>query len=163
MNGILCRSTVLTPCRSKSQAELPNTLRLCPSSALGAGKTTTVQDRLDRLEDKNVRRALHSRQQKAGPFNDVTESDDSDAAADDPHSEKNSSGGQRDEFAPRGPVVVVGSHSTEIKKQEVPASTIGSALQRNADGSIVEARIIKKKGKGTRVCPFFFVLAALVT
>ena len=103
------------------------------------------------------------RQQKAGPFDDVSESEDSDAAADDHHSETDSREAQRDESTPQGPVGVVGSLSTEIKKQEVPASTIGSALRRNADGSVVEARIMKKKGKGARVCLFFFVLAALVT
>jgi ATP-dependent RNA helicase DHX37/DHR1 len=45
----------------------------------------------------------------------------------------------------------VDSLSTTIKKQDVPASTVGSALQRNADGSVAKARIVKKKGKGTRV------------
>ena len=47
------------------------------------------------------------------------------------------------------------SLSTEIKKQEVPASNVGSALRRNADGSVAKARIVKKKRKGTRVCLFF--------
>lgn len=134
----------------KSQAELPNTLRLYSSSTLGAGKTATVQDRLDKLEDKDVRRALHLRQRKVGPLDDVTESDYSDAVAAGPHSEKDSRGGQRDDSPTRGPVVVVDSLSTEIKKQEVPAATVGDALRRNADGSIVKARIMKKKGKGAR-------------
>lgn len=92
------------------------------------------------------------------------ESDDSDAADDDSHLEKDSRGGQRDESPPGGPVVVVDSLSTEIKKQEVPASTVGSALRRNADGSVVKARIMKKKGKGTRVCLIFLLfLGAIVT
>ena len=109
-----------------------------------------MQDRLDRLEDKDVRRALHSRQRKAGRFADVAESDGSDGAADDSRSEIFSKEGQGD-GSPRGPVVVVDSLSTTMKKPEVPASTVGSALQRNADGSIAKARIVKKKGKGTRV------------
>ncbi|KAH9065425.1 P-loop containing nucleoside triphosphate hydrolase protein [Lactarius vividus] len=134
---------------AKSQADLPNTLQLYSSSTLGAAKTATVQDRLDRLEDKNVRRALHSRQRKAGRFTDVAESDDSDEAADDFHSEKDSKEGQGD-AQPRGPVVVVDSLSTTTKKQEVPTPTVGSALRRNADGSVAKARIMKKKGKGTR-------------
>jgi hypothetical protein len=90
-----------------------------------------------------------------GPLDDVTESDYSDAVAAGPHSEKDSRGGQRDDSPTRGPVVVVDSLSTEIKKQEVPAATVGDALRRNADGSIVKARIMKKKGKGARVCLFF--------
>ncbi|KAI9465501.1 P-loop containing nucleoside triphosphate hydrolase protein [Lactarius psammicola] len=132
---------------AKSQADLPNTLRLYSSSTLGAAKTTTVQDRLDRLEDKDVRRALHSRQRKAGRFADIAESDSGDGAADDSHSEEDSKEGQVD-ASPRRPVIVVDSLSTTMKKQEVPASTVGSALQRNADGSIAKARVVKKKGKG---------------
>ncbi|KAH9179227.1 P-loop containing nucleoside triphosphate hydrolase protein [Lactarius sanguifluus] len=134
---------------AKSQADLPDTLQLYSSSTLGSAKTATVQDRLDRLEDKDVRRALHSRQRKAGRFADVAESDGSDEAADDFHSEKDSKEGQGD-VPPRGPVVVVDSLSTTTEKQEVPASAVGSALRRNADGSVTKARIMKKKGKGTR-------------
>ncbi|KAI9443209.1 P-loop containing nucleoside triphosphate hydrolase protein [Lactarius indigo] len=134
---------------AKSQADLPNTLRLYSSSTLGAAKTATVQDRLDRLEDKNVTRALHSRQRKAGRFADVAESDGSDGAADDFHSKRDSIEGRGD-TPPRGPVVVVDSLSTATKKQEMPTSTVGSALRRNADGSVAKVRIVKKKGKGTR-------------
>lgn len=129
---------------------MPNTLRLYSSSTLGAGKTATVQDRLDRLEDKDVRRALHSRQRKPGRFVDIAESDGSDGSADDSHSENFSKEGQGD-ASPRGPVVVVDSLSATMKKQEMLAPTVGSALKRNADGSIAKARIVKKKGKGTRV------------
>jgi hypothetical protein len=99
-----------------------------------------------------------------GPADDVAETDDSDAAADDSHSEKGSEEGQRDESPPRGPVVVVDSLSTQVKKQDVPASTVGSALRRNADGSVAKARIVRKKGKGIRVCRFPpFVLSEIVT
>lgn len=100
-----------------------------------------------------------------GPANDLAEIDDSDPAADDSHSEKGSKEGQRDESPPpRGPVVVVDSLSTQVKKQDVPASTVGSALRRNADGSVAKARIVRKKGKGVRVCHFPpFVLSEIVT
>ncbi len=134
---------------------MPNTLQLYSSSTLGAGKTSTVQDRLDRLEDKHIRRALHSRQRKAGDFADVTESDGGgDGAADDYHSDKDAKEDQGSASSSRGPAVVVASLSTSTRKQEVPTSTVGSALRRNADGSLAKARIAKKKEKGTGVSLF---------
>ncbi|KAJ7505327.1 P-loop containing nucleoside triphosphate hydrolase protein [Mycena galericulata] len=46
---------------SQSQAALPTTLHLQSSATLGTGKATTHRDRLDKLEDKEIRRALDGR------------------------------------------------------------------------------------------------------
>ena len=53
--------------------------------------------------------------------------------------------------SPQGPVVIVDSTSTATRKQDVPDdAVVGSALQRNTDGSIVKPKIMKKK-RGTTV------------
>ncbi|KAI0300291.1 P-loop containing nucleoside triphosphate hydrolase protein [Russula brevipes] len=114
---------------AKSQAEQLSTLRLQSSSTLGAGKTSTAQERLEKLEDKEVRRVIHSRQRRGGPFVDTAESDsDGDGAS------------------PQSQVVIVDSPPPSTRKQDPAADVIvGSALQRNADGSMVKPRVMKKK------------------
>ena len=136
---------------SKSQAELPSTLQLQPSSTLGSGRALTAQERLEKTEDKEVRRAIYSRQRRGGHLADTAESDRGDEVVDeaqDVHSE----GDTIQEYegsSPQDQVVVVDSTSTATRKQDVPADiVVGGALQRNADGSITKPRIMKKKSVG---------------
>ncbi|KAI0283970.1 P-loop containing nucleoside triphosphate hydrolase protein [Russula aff. rugulosa BPL654] len=116
---------------AKSQADLPSTLRLQPSSTLGSGRALTAQERLEKTEDKEVRRAIYSRQRSGGHLADTVESDGDDGVVDDAqdvHSESN----------------------TIQDYEDVPADiVVGGALQRNADGSIAKPRIMKKKSTST--------------
>ncbi|KAJ7109727.1 P-loop containing nucleoside triphosphate hydrolase protein [Mycena crocata] len=116
---------------SKSQAALPTTLHLQSSATLGTGKATTHRDRLDKLEDKEIRRALDGRTGKrrrqndsyavTGPDAEMEESDDQDDAVSPPKTS--------------GP-------STLTAVSGPPA--VGSALQRNPDGSVVAPKITSK-------------------
>jgi ATP-dependent RNA helicase DHX37/DHR1 len=139
---------------------LPSTLQLQSSSTLGAGRTFTAQERLEKTEDKDVWRAIHSRQ-TSGRFANIAESDEDEEVVDktqDVHSERDTIE-DGEGTSPRGQVVIINSASTASRKQDVPADVVvGSALQRNADGTIVKPRIMKKKG--TSVClisPLFVV------
>jgi ATP-dependent RNA helicase DHX37/DHR1 len=132
---------------------LPSTLQLQSSSTLGSGRTLTAQEKLEKTEDKEVLRAIHSRQASRRFAGDTAESDEGEEVLDntqDVHSKYDAT--QDDECtSPRGPVVVVDSTSTATRKQDVPDdAVVGSALQRNTDGSIVKPRILKKK-RGTTV------------
>jgi ATP-dependent RNA helicase DHX37/DHR1 len=109
--------------------------------------------RLGKIEDKEVRRAIYSRQRRGGHLADTAESDGVDEVVDDAqdvHSEGDTI--QDDEgTSARAQVVVVDSTSTATRRQDVPADiVVGGALQRNADGSIAKPRIMKKKS--TSVC-----------
>lgn len=151
---------------SKSQAELSSTLQLHSSSALGTGKPQTHQDRLDQAEDKDVRRAMgHTqptgkRRKRNGGFTGVADDDDgseedialnegstSYMAVDDVPDMKEGSSKDR-------PVVIVDSAviAPVAEQADKSGGTVGSALQRNADGTVVAPRILKKKGKGQKVC-----------
>ena len=131
---------------------MPSTLRLQPSSTLGSGRALTAQERLEKTEDKEVRRAIYSRQRSGGHLADTVESDGDDGVVDDAqdvHSESNTI--QDYEGTSYRDQVVVDSTSTATRKQDVPADiVVGGALQRNADGSIAKPRIMKKKS--TSVC-----------
>ena len=143
----------LTPGKSKSQAELPSTLQLQSSSTLGSGRTLTAQERLEKAEDKEVSRAIYSRQ-TIGRFADIAESDEGEDVLDsvqDVHSERDMTQ-DGESTSPRDRVVIINSTSTATRKQNVRDDVVvGSALQRNADGSIVKPRIMKKKGTAVRL------------
>jgi ATP-dependent RNA helicase DHX37/DHR1 len=132
---------------------LPSTLQLQSSSTLGSGRPLTAQERLEKTEDKDVRRAIYSRQRRGGHLTDTVESDGDDEVVDDTqdvHSEGNTIQDDED-TSPRDQVVVVDSTSAVTRKQDVPADiVVGGALQRNADGSIAKPIIMKKKS--TTVC-----------
>lgn len=160
---------------SKSQAELPSTLQLQTSSALGTGKPLTNQDRLEKAEDKVVRRAMGHTQpagkhrKRNGGFTGVASDNDDDDSeeelalngastscmiVDDAVDLKEGSSKER-------PVVIFDSAlPVPAEGQVAPSNAIvGSALQKNADGSVVAPRIMKKKAKGKSVCGLCFVIA----
>jgi ATP-dependent RNA helicase DHX37/DHR1 len=132
---------------------LPSTLQLQSSSTLGSGRTLTAQERLEKAEDKEVSRAIYSRQ-TSGRFADIAESDEGEEVLDsaqDVHSVRDMIQ-DGEGTSPRGPVVIVNSTSTTTRKQDLRGDVVvGSALQRNADGSIVKPRIMKKKGTAVRL------------
>ncbi len=140
---------------------MPSTLQLQSSSTLGSGRSLTVQERLEKTEDKEVRCAIYSGRRRGGHFAGPAESDGDDEVVDDSqdvHSERNMI--QDDEgTSPRDQVAVVDSASTVARKQDVLADVIvASALQRNADGSIVKPRIMKKSTSVCLVAPLCGVI-----
>ena len=132
---------------------MPSILQLQSSSTLGSGRALTAQERLEKTEDKEVRRAIFSRQRRGGHLADTAESVEDDEVVDDAQDVHSDDTIQADEgtSARDRVVVVVDSTSTATRKQDVPADiVVGGALQRNADGSIAKPRIMKKKS--TSVC-----------
>ncbi|KDQ62426.1 hypothetical protein JAAARDRAFT_30334 [Jaapia argillacea MUCL 33604] len=148
---------------AKTQAELP-TLNLQSSSTLGTGKTSTHHERVEKQEDKEVRRLLDGTGKGKGKGkrkrarNDdyrVDVGDESDADAD----LDLESGMEVDEPSPSAafksprqakstPIVVVdGGFSTSVEASKGSATLVGSALKRNADGSVVQPVVRKKKKK----------------
>ncbi|KAK7048361.1 P-loop containing nucleoside triphosphate hydrolase protein [Favolaschia claudopus] len=121
---------------AQSQASLPTTLHLQSSSTLGTGKPTTHRDHQDKLEDKEIRRALDGRTGKRRRQTDsyvVTRPDDD---PDDGSSEDDASS-SRDEIA----------QVSEPQPTSSAAPVVGSALQRNPDGSTVAPKIVPRSKK----------------
>lgn len=139
---------------------MPSTLQLQSSSTLGAGRTLTAQERLEKAEDKEVWRAIYSRK-TSGRFANIAESDGDEEVVDntqDVHSERDTIQ-DGEGTLPRGPIVIVDSAPTALRKQDMPADVVvGSALQRNADGTVVKPRIMKKKGTGVCLMSPLFVV-----
>ncbi|KAI0269827.1 P-loop containing nucleoside triphosphate hydrolase protein [Gloeopeniophorella convolvens] len=135
---------------SKTQAELPSTIKLHSSATLGSGKFSTAQERLDRLEDKEVRRAVDSRQRRGNHFANVAEDDSDEDGIMQPNDAREESEGVVG-VSPRNPLVIVDSAPAMTTKQTEPSAVaVGVALQRNADGSVVKPTIMKRKEKGAR-------------
>lgn len=122
---------VLSHSPRQSQAALPTTLHLQSSATLGTGKATTHRDRLDKLEDKEIRRALDGRAGKRRRQDDSYAVTGPDVDMDDEELE--------DDAPP--PTQLSGPSNPPVTS--VPPA-VGSALQRNPDGSVVAPRIIPK-------------------
>lgn len=140
---------------SKRQAELPSTLDLQSSSTLGSGKTSSAQERLEKIEDQEVRHAIRSRQRKGRRFANIAESgSDEENNAHDFHSEHDQDQQDGEDASPRGQTVLLYLAPIAAQRRDVSVDVvIGSALQRNADGSTMEPRIMKKRDKNAGVCP----------
>ncbi|KAI0039680.1 P-loop containing nucleoside triphosphate hydrolase protein [Auriscalpium vulgare] len=140
---------------SKSQAELSSTLPLYSSSTLGAGKIATNQSRLDRLEDKEVRRIMDERQVAHASRNlkasgAATSDSEFETVDDAPPAPSRGSNAETEGFSKDRPVVIVDDSSTVNRKLDpTPASGVGSGLLRNSDGSAKSPRMLKRKAKGT--------------
>ncbi|KAI0757185.1 P-loop containing nucleoside triphosphate hydrolase protein [Daedaleopsis nitida] len=156
---------------SKSQATASAALNLKSSATLGTGKAGTHQQRLDEFENKEVRRAMDGRSGGTkrrrrnddfpAAFRDDSEGDDDDFdnGRMDVDDEQDSG-----EVAPEGtsrsnPVVIVDSgFSTTAQASpeddyivaKLPHAAVGSALKRNADGSVSEPRIAKRNQKSAK-------------
>lgn len=148
---------IFIKCNSQSQAKLPTTLHLQSSSTLGTGKASTHRDRLEKLEDKEARRAIEGRpgkRKRGGDIYDILRADnDGDDDTDigmseqeriNPHPTVNAQ--QLSEFE------IVDSSTTSSTTQPIAStsSPIGSALRRNPDGTIVSPQI-KKRTNGKKV------------
>ncbi|KAJ7780656.1 P-loop containing nucleoside triphosphate hydrolase protein [Mycena maculata] len=122
---------------SQSQAALPTTLHLQSSATLGTGKATTHRDRLDKLEDKEIRRALDGRTGKRRRQDDSYAVTGPDVDTDDDEQEDDED---------TSPPMQTGGPSNPSVTSAPPA--IGSALRCNPDGSVVAPKIVpKSRGK----------------
>lgn len=159
-------------CSRKSQAQASSALNLQSSATLGTGKVTTHQHRLDQLEDREVRRALHGRSGKGkrrrtpnpalAGVNDDDDGDTSDFRmdVDVPGGEGEGDEEVGESMSCSKPVVIVDSgFSTTVQSPELEISplpptlaVVGGALRRNADGSAAAPRISKRKPKSAKVC-----------
>ncbi|THH01498.1 hypothetical protein EW026_g1188 [Hermanssonia centrifuga] len=139
----------------KSQAELPNALNLHSSATLGTGKTMTHLERLEREEHHEVKRIMDGSIRTGKRKRDAYAVYESEEEEDTFRGEDGASGN-----APRAEptlrhdsgtirpkeVVVIDSVSFTTPPQR-PTATVGGALQRNADGSVVAPRIVARKKK----------------
>ncbi|OCH91848.1 P-loop containing nucleoside triphosphate hydrolase protein [Obba rivulosa] len=148
---------------SKTQAQLSTALQLQSSSSLGTGKPSTHKERLEREEDKEVRQAIagqakgkRRRQRATVPAFGADESDDEDdGLPSEPMEvdqvERGSSSQPEEGLSRATPIVVVDDGFSTSRVEEGPKiSVIGSALQRNPDGSVVAPKIVKRKPKGAK-------------
>ncbi|KAF5382586.1 hypothetical protein D9615_002788 [Tricholomella constricta] len=141
---------------AQTQAEIPSSLYLQTSSSLGTGKASTHQERFDRLEDKQVRRALDGRAGKRKRNDDVyavvpadekgsdTEGEDFISDADDERPSTNlKTSNVREEAA-------ITTYDTGVQPTLPVASvssSVGSALKRNPDGTVAAPKL-RQKSKG---------------
>ncbi|KAF8917814.1 P-loop containing nucleoside triphosphate hydrolase protein [Mucidula mucida] len=118
---------------SQTQAHIPDSLQLQSSSTLGTGRVSTHRERLDKLEDKDVRKALAGRSGKRKRNDNYEVSlaeEDSDGSESDVAMRRSSS-------RSKSPIASKDTHPVESTSSAV----VGSALQRNPDGTAVAPRI----------------------
>ncbi|KAI0824165.1 P-loop containing nucleoside triphosphate hydrolase protein [Trametes gibbosa] len=154
---------------SKSQAVASAALNLQSSATLGTGKATTHLRRLEKQEDLDVKRVLDGRTSQGNRrrrndalltvMNNSEESasEDEDTKMDVDRSSKalDDVDGIPEGFSRSRPVVIVDSgFSTTIQSHHIEdaapmpsSSSVGGALRRNPDGSVVTPKILKRKPK----------------
>ncbi|KAG6830018.1 hypothetical protein H0H92_002546 [Tricholoma furcatifolium] len=140
---------------AQTQAQIPSSLHLQTSSSLGTGKASTNQERHDQQEDKEIRRALDGRLGKRKRGNDTyAVIDVNDEASQDSEGEMLDRDDDEDEAptpkkAKESPTEIQSAPRTvEITTASlapVPPA-IGSALKKNADGTVA-APTIRQKSK----------------
>ncbi|KAI6044780.1 P-loop containing nucleoside triphosphate hydrolase protein [Pisolithus marmoratus] len=138
---------------AQTQATMP-TLELHSSSMLGTGKVTSNRQQLNKAEDLQVRRVMEGRagkrRRQVMDYSGI-DSESGDSELD------NHLGCGIDAPSPKTtptPVVSVVDYSSSLtapkKDVQHPPSVVGGALKRNADGTVVQPRVVKKeKGKKT--------------
>lgn len=153
---------------SKTQASLSSAV-LQSSSTLGTGKPLTFEERQAKDEDALIKKALSGQTGKRKRHQDVFSVHDNDDLSNEDEDEEEDerprkvpkavSGDQgEDEIMDDDPlaaelqvdVEVVEAPDNPPPKKPVDAKVVGSALQRNADGSIMAPKIrqrTKSKGK----------------
>lgn len=136
---------------------MPSLLQLQPSSTLGSRDLRTNEERRNKTEDKDVRRIMEGRvkgaRRKRNLYSgmDGLSEDEDQLSGQEDVSEKNGTPipGTSREF----PVLVEDSEIQAVKQSpEKTELSLGSALRRNADGTVQAPIIItKKREKGTTV------------
>ncbi|EPQ54490.1 P-loop containing nucleoside triphosphate hydrolase protein [Gloeophyllum trabeum ATCC 11539] len=139
-----------------SQAEMP-TLKLQTSSMLGTGKVATNQYRLEKEEDKEVRRLMdgkagkRKRHTETYVSSDESEGDERDSPALQAHKDVEIVDlTDHTDGARPGPTVVMDTAfgGEEPKSITTAKRSVGSALKKNSDGDIAAPIMKKKRAKG---------------
>jgi ATP-dependent RNA helicase DHX37/DHR1 len=134
---------------SQSQAQVP-TLNLQSSSTLGTGKISTHRERLEKLEIKEARRVLGGRSGKRRRNNDSHDAHGPSSSDNEGENTDCSVIAIDDNGADEAEPIAVDSNSINRSVSSTSA-TIGSALQRNADGTVVVPKIVARNAKGKNV------------
>ncbi|KAL0069776.1 putative ATP-dependent RNA helicase DHR1 [Marasmius tenuissimus] len=112
---------------SQSQAQIPSSLQLVSSATLGTGKPSTHQEVTEKLEDKEVRRALDGRAGKRKRhdqvFDVIDESDEDEESSLDEREDEDSSRLDRITTA------------NAVKNDKAAETVVGGALKRDAHGN----------------------------
>ncbi|KAH7928402.1 P-loop containing nucleoside triphosphate hydrolase protein [Leucogyrophana mollusca] len=145
---------------AQTQAQIPS-LNLQSSSTLGTGKVSTNRERQEKLEDKEVRRVIEGRAGKRKRRNDAftisgPNDSGSDGEGDELHDPSADDEGTRGATTSpplrRAPVTIIDASSgaPAILESASRSTTVGGALKRNPDGTVVAPRMVKKKEKGKK-------------
>ncbi|KAG6896275.1 hypothetical protein C0992_009398 [Termitomyces sp. T32_za158] len=145
---------------AQTQAEIPSSLHLQTSSSLGTGKVSTHQERQERLEDRQVRRALDVHLGKRKRKGDAYTVIDPKAESTDSEEESTPDGREEMETFPSAEgidkseaILTKASTATVIEASArlpapPPCDTVGSALKRNPDGTVMAPKVRQiSKGK----------------
>ncbi|OAX44313.1 P-loop containing nucleoside triphosphate hydrolase protein [Rhizopogon vinicolor AM-OR11-026] len=140
---------------AQTQAQT-SSLDLQSSSTLGTGATSTVRERLERLEDKEVRRAVEGPNKRPRRHVDFTIHEHEDSESDDAmdgHDFVEKADQILAQFEHAGSVTdeVVADPPTETS-HTISLSTfdVGGALKRNPDGSVVVPVVVNNKSEKRR-------------
>ncbi|KAG1882630.1 P-loop containing nucleoside triphosphate hydrolase protein [Suillus subluteus] len=145
---------------AQTQAQT-SSLDLQSSSTLGTGATSTARERQEKLEDKEVRRAMEGQPNKRRRrHNDFTvhehgySEDESDAMDGVDFVEKtDKTSEQHDEH--EGPVTkeffADPPTASTVSQPALSVFTVGGALKRNPDGSVVAPLVVNKKSAKSRM------------
>ncbi|KAG1801054.1 P-loop containing nucleoside triphosphate hydrolase protein [Suillus variegatus] len=150
---------------AQTQAQT-SSLDLQSSSTLGTGATYTALERQEKLEDKEVRRAMEGHPNKRRRrHNDFTiheyadSEDESDAMDGIGLVEKaDQTPEQHDEHEHEGPVTkeffTDPPTASTVSQPAESTFTVGGALKRNPDGSVVAPLVVNKKNAKSRIASF---------
>ena len=139
----------------KSQVELPG-LNLKSSATLGTGRTSSHKEMFDRLEDKEVWRA--SKKTRLDPMIDQDSGDEEDYNIPPAGVTQQSRTSPADQTR-RSRTPCVRSAAEDTRTSPIPATSaltalvtaapasVGSALRKNADGSVAARKILPKRNK----------------
>jgi ATP-dependent RNA helicase DHX37/DHR1 len=153
---------IYTEVCSQTQAQT-SSLDLQSSSTLGTGATSTARERQEKLEDKEVRHAMEGQPNKRRRHHidfTVREHEDSESESDaldgadfvekanqTPEHDDEHEGPMTKEFFADPPTALTASQSAPS------VSTVGGALKRNPDGSVVAPIVVNKNNaKNRMVC-----------
>ena len=135
----------------KSQAELPG-LNLKSSATLGTGRASSHREMLDRVEDKQVRRV--AKKTRLDPMIDEDSDEEEDCSFPSADATEPSHTFQTERpRRPRTPDTCPVAEGTET----IPAF-VGSALRKNADGSIATPKVLPKRNKGSKVVELLWLV-----
>ncbi|KAG7443024.1 P-loop containing nucleoside triphosphate hydrolase protein [Guyanagaster necrorhizus] len=132
---------------SQSQAQITSTLHLQSSSTLGTGKASTHRERLDKLEDIEVRKALDGRAGKRKRNDEYMVRNADEDEDDDTELYSGRDGPSEDEEVAEVKIMDVVHTEASVQPVASTSTAVGSALQRNPDGSVIAPRIRPKRHK----------------